>query len=64
MSKNTEREPLVTITWCALDLMTEYGYSKRKATRVLETIASNLEDRSIELGWEVINTLINDMEDK
>lgn len=58
----TSREPIVTISWCALDLMTEYGYSEEKATEVLENIASALEDRSIELGWQVIETLIDEEE--
>jgi len=63
MSKDTSREPIVTITWCALDLMNEYGYSEEKATEVLENIASSLEDRSIELGWQVIETLISEEEE-
>lgn len=55
---DTSREPIVTITWCALDLMEQYGYSEEKATELLENIASDLEDRSIELGWQTIDILL------
>lgn len=59
---DTSREPIITISWCPLDLMEEYGYSEEKATEILENIASALEDRSIELGWQVIDTLIPEEE--
>lgn len=59
---DSTREPIVTISWCPLDLMEEYGYSEEKATEVLESIASALEDRSIELGWQVIEMLIDENE--
>lgn len=62
--QDTTREPIVTITWCPLDLMEAYGYSEERATEVLENIASALEDRSIELGWQVIETLIPEEEDE
>lgn len=50
--------PTVTIQWSPADLMYQYGYSQDDAIELLDSIAGTLQDRSIELGWEVIDSLI------
>lgn len=65
--RNSMKEPYVTINWSPQDLIDEYGLDEERAMEVMNEIAGGLEDRSIELGWEVIATLIqahlNDEED-
>lgn len=56
--------PIVTVTWCAYDLMSAYNLSEEKAVDVLDQISGILEDRSIELGWEVIDSIIHDYLDE
>jgi hypothetical protein len=56
--RNDMKEPYVTITWCPQDLVDEYGLNDEEAMKVLDEISRDLENRSIELGWEVIETLI------
>ncbi len=56
----------VTITWVAEDIKTlvkdEHGQdlTDNQAECLLHDVAKALKDRSIELGWEVISTLISD----
>jgi hypothetical protein len=56
--RNDMKEPYVTINWSPQDLIDEYGLDEERAMEVMNEIAGDLEDRSIELGWEVIATLI------
>lgn len=56
--RNDMKEPYVTITWCPQDLVDEFGLTDEEAMKVLDEISRDLENRSIELGWEVIGTLI------
>ena len=49
----------VTISWCPQDIINEYGVSEEGAIFILNDIAEILEDRSIELGWEIIRSLVD-----
>lgn len=53
-------EPMVTINWCPADIALATGFSDEKSIEVLEQIGRSLSDRSIELGWEVIDILVQD----
>lgn len=53
-------QPMVTINWCPADLVVGYGFEDEDAIHVLERIAKSLHDRSIELGWEVLDVLVQD----
>lgn len=56
-------EPYATIHWCPADIKSLHpDWSDEKCADVLGDIARHLEDRSIELGWEVIQTLLWDYE--
>ena len=63
MTMNTDpmMTPHVTIHWTPRYIADEYGVNDERAVELLDTIAERLEERSIELGWSVIDTLINDM---
>lgn len=56
----------VTITWEVEDIKSlRPNWSEDKCEEVLGEISGQLEDRSIELGWEVIEDLLNmDYEDE
>lgn len=52
-------EPLATIHWCAADIKSlQPDWSDEKCVEVLSDIGDYLEQRSIELGWEVIEVLL------
>lgn len=54
-------EKIVTISWCPTDVKQLYPHwSDEKCVEILDTISGYLEDRSIELGWEVLETLTSD----
>jgi hypothetical protein len=52
------REVWSKIEWQLLDIMEQYGVSEDKAGDIAFTIASDFEDRMVELGWDVIDSLI------
>lgn len=52
-------EPYATIRWVPADIKSLHPeWSDEKCADVLSDIAEYLEDRSIELGWEVIEVLL------
>ena len=58
MSTTNLNEAYVTIKWTPQDLVNAYDFDEDKAMEVLDRIAETLEDRSIELGWEIIDDLL------
>jgi hypothetical protein len=46
------------IKWQLGDIMTQYAVSEDKAIEIVETIGRHFEDRLIELGWDVMDSLI------
>lgn len=46
------------VTWQLADLMEQYEVSEEKAEAIAEVIGSHLEDRLIELGFDVMDSLI------
>jgi hypothetical protein len=69
MSEETEiddkmNEPMVTINWCPADIALATGLSDERSIEILEQIGKSLNDRSIELGWEVIGVLVQDYIDE
>lgn len=57
-------EAYVTISWCPTDIKSLHeDWSDEKCMDALSEIAGMLEDRSIELGWEVIENLLDYYED-
>lgn len=56
-----ELEPVVTISWCANDLLTlRPSWSLDQRASALHDIGNRLEERSIELGWGVLEDLLDD----
>jgi len=53
--------PYVTIHWTPSDIAIQYGLSNERSMELLEKISARLEERSIELGWDVIDSLITDV---
>lgn len=54
-------EKYVEISWCPADIKAiRPTWSDEKCMQVLADIGGTLEDRSIELGWEVIESLLDD----
>jgi hypothetical protein len=47
------------IKWQLGDIMTQYDVSEEKASDIVFAIGEHFEDRLIELGWEVMDSLIN-----
>jgi hypothetical protein len=47
------------IKWQLGDIMTQYGVSEEKASDIVFAIGSHFEDRMIELGWDVMDSLIH-----
>ena len=55
--------PMATIHWCPADIKHMYpGWTDEKCMEVMGSIARHLEDHSIELGWEALETLVSDYE--
>lgn len=51
-------EKMAIISWCPADIKSMYPHwSDEKCVEVLDTVSGYLEERSIELGWEVLDTL-------
>lgn len=62
---NPMYEPIATITWCPLDVKEIYpDWSDEKCISALESVAGYLEERSVELGWEVLQILLDDYEER
>ena len=54
-------EKIATISWCPLDVKQLYPHwSDEKCADVLDAVSGYLEDRSVELGWEVLENLTSD----
>jgi hypothetical protein len=52
-------DEMVVIRWSWQDVQSlRPDWSQEKCDEMLDTIAKGLHDRSIELGWEVMETLI------
>jgi hypothetical protein len=47
-----------TQDWRLVDIMDVYAVSEEKADAIAEVIANHFESRMIELGWEVMDSLI------
>lgn len=57
------RQPIATISWCGLDVKQMYPeWSDEKCISALESVARYFEERSVELGWEVLEILLSDLE--
>lgn len=57
------REPIATINWCGLDVkQLRPDWTDEKCMNALDSFAGYLEERSIELGWEVLQILLDDLE--
>jgi len=56
-------EPIVSIHWCAEDLMSEFEMSHEDAVSFLSRIASILEERSIEVGWSILHQIVSEVKD-
>lgn len=53
------REPYATITWCPLDIKNMYpDWTDEQCMEALESVARKLEDRSVEEGWHILDTLL------
>lgn len=62
-SQGSMRQPIATITWCGLDVKAIYpDWTDDQCIEALEDVAGYLEERSIELGWEVLGFLLNEYE--
>jgi hypothetical protein len=66
MEKNNPMmEKYVTISWCPADIKAvREEWSDEKCMEVLLDVGGWLEDRSIELGWEVLETLLLDYDEE
>lgn len=56
--------PILTITWVDDDvrqLAKQYGIDPDKAIEAVRDSSSQLEERSIEHGWEVIGFILDDL---
>ena len=63
LTQDEMMKPYATIRWCPADIKSLHEeWSDEKCCEVMHNIAGWLEDRSIELGWEVIQTLLWDYE--
>lgn len=58
---NNMMEKYAEISWCPQDIKEMYPHwSDEKCMKVLGSVSGYLEDRSIELGWEVLETLTSE----
>lgn len=55
------REPIATINWCGLDVkQLRPDWTDERCMDTLDSIARYLEDRSIEEGWNILETLLDE----
>jgi hypothetical protein len=47
------------IKWQLDDIMTQYGVSEDKAGEIASEIGNYFEERLVELGWDVMDSLIH-----
>lgn len=47
------------VEWQLGDIMIHYGVSEEKAAEIADSIGEHFEDRLIELGWDVMDSLIH-----
>jgi hypothetical protein len=60
MTKDLMNLPLVTINWCAIDVKSvRPGWSDEQCVEALDSISGHLHSRSVELGWDVLEILID-----
>ena len=58
--KDPMAEVYATISWCPADVQElRPNWSNERCMEALERVGGALEDRSIELGWEVLDTLLD-----
>ena len=58
MEKIDMYEKYVEVSWCPADVKSMYPHwSDEQCANVLDAIAGYFNDRQIELGWEVLDTL-------
>lgn len=58
--KKNEEEDMVIIRWSWEDVQSlRPDLSKDECLEMLDQIAKGLHDRSIEIGWEIMDTLIS-----
>ena len=58
---NTMMIPYATIHWCPADVKSiRPEWSDDKCMEALENVGHWLEERSIELGWETLEVLLDD----
>lgn len=56
---HTDDDDKIVIKWSWLDVQSlRPNMTKKQALEMLDNIGNNLQERSIELGWEVMETLI------
>lgn len=62
INDNPMMEKYVSVSWCPADIKAiREDWSDEKCMEVLSDIGGLLEDRSIELGWEVIQSLLDSL---
>jgi citrate lyase beta subunit len=58
----TKDEPIVSIHWSANDLMEAYSMNEDDAAQTLVVIGKLLEQRSIEVGWSILDQIMEEVE--
>ena len=56
---NPMMEKYVVTSWCPADVKELTGWEDEKCKEALDTISGYFEDRLIELGWEVLENLLD-----
>lgn len=65
MEKIDMHEKIAIISWCPADVKELYPHwSDEKCVEVLDTVSGYLEERSIELGWQVLEILTSDYDEE
>lgn len=53
------REPIAVISWCALDVKQMYPeWTDEQCMEALDFVANELEERSVEEGWNILDSLL------
>lgn len=59
MTTEPMREPLATISWCGLDVKQFYpDWSDEECLEALDFVSRELEERSVEEGWNILDSLL------
>lgn len=52
-------EPIATISWCGLDVKGIHPeWTDEQCMKALDAVCSELEDRCIEEGWNILDSLL------